>query len=197
MTHPYLLSLSGYPLAYIAAKLALGKSLPELVNSVTGCTTSCFEPSLDYCVVKIPRWDLSKFSRVSTKIGSSMKSVGEVMAIGRKFEEAMQKALRMVDESVLGFDPCVKPVSETELSEPTDKRMFVLAAAIKAGYSTERLYALTKIDPWFLKKLANIIGWYNVLEATPSIAQTPREVLLGAKRHGFSDRQIAGLLGRD
>ena len=106
---------TGYPLAYIAAKLALGKSLPELKNSVTGCTTACFEPSLDYCVVKIPRWDLSKFSRVSTKIGSSMKSVGEVMAIGRRFEEAFQKALRMVDESMLGFDPYSKPVSEEEL----------------------------------------------------------------------------------
>ncbi len=93
---------TGYPLAYVAAKLGLGKTLPELTNSVTGCTTACFEPSLDYLVVKIPRWDLSKFNRVSTKIGSSMKSVGEVMAIGRRFEEALQKALRMVDDTIMG-----------------------------------------------------------------------------------------------
>ncbi|KAG5900494.1 hypothetical protein JTB14_010905 [Gonioctena quinquepunctata] len=120
---------TGYPLAYVAAKLALGIPLPEIKNSVTGVTTACFEPSLDYCVVKIPRWDLHKFSRVSTKIGSSMKSVGEVMAIGRNFEEAFQKALRMVDENVTGFDPYLKPVNDDELKEPTDKRMFVLAAA--------------------------------------------------------------------
>ena len=111
---------SSYPLAYIAAKLALGKSLPDLRNSVTGQkTTACFEPSLDYCVVKIPRWDLSKFSRVSTKIGSAMKSVGEVMAIGRKFEEAFQKAMRMVDESVLGFDPLLKVSPCDQFGQPT------------------------------------------------------------------------------
>ena len=137
---------TGYPLAYIAAKLALGTALPDLTNSVTGQTTACFEPSLDYVVVKMPRWDLSKFSQVSTRIGSSMKSVGEVMGIGRNFEEAFQKALRMVDENVLGFDPDRKPADETELREPTDKRIFVVAAAMKAGWSLEKLYTLTKID---------------------------------------------------
>ncbi len=103
---------TGYPLAYIAAKLALGVPLPELKNSVTGSTTACFEPSLDYIVVKVPRWDLSKFSRVSTKIGSSMKSIGEVMAIGRSFEEAIQKALRMVDENYIGFEPVGQEASD-------------------------------------------------------------------------------------
>lgn len=112
---------TGYPLAYVAAKLSLGIPLPDIKNSVTGVTTACFEPSLDYCVVKMPRWDLAKFIRVSNHIGSSMKSVGEVMAIGRKFEEAFQKALRMVDENVTGFDPNLKAVSDEELQTPTDK----------------------------------------------------------------------------
>ncbi|XP_012282439.1 CAD protein [Orussus abietinus] len=181
---------TGYPLAYVAAKLALGIPLPDIRNSVTGETTACFEPSLDYCVVKIPRWDLSKFQRVSTKIGSSMKSVGEVMAIGRKFEEAFQKALRMVDENVTGFDPYVKSISDEELEKPTDKRMFVLAASIKAGYTIDRLYELTKIDRWFLEKMRNIISYYELLE---NLDQTKlsHEVLLGAKRIGFSDKQIA------
>uniref|UniRef100_A0A3B3Z5U8 Uncharacterized protein n=1 Tax=Poecilia mexicana TaxID=48701 RepID=A0A3B3Z5U8_9TELE len=130
---------TGYPLAYVAAKLGLGIPLPQLKNSVTNSTTANFEPSLDYCVVKVPRWDLSKFLRVSTKIGSSMKSVGEVMAIGRSFEEAFQKALRMVDENCVGFDHTIKPVSEKELQTPTDKRIFVLASAFKAGYSVDQL----------------------------------------------------------
>ncbi|XP_017768305.1 PREDICTED: CAD protein [Nicrophorus vespilloides] len=181
---------TGYPLAYVAAKLALGISLPEIKNSVTGVTTACFEPSLDYCVVKIPRWDLSKFSRVSTKIGSSMKSVGEVMAIGRKFEEAFQKALRMVDESVNGFDPYIKEVDDEELKEPTDKRMFVVAAALRQGYSVDRLYDLTKIDRWFLQKMKNIVDFNTSLE---SIDQNnlSHDVLLRAKQIGFSDKQIA------
>lgn len=125
---------TGYPLAYVAAKLGLGIALPDIKNSVTGVTTACFEPSLDYCVVKMPRWDLSKFTRVSKNIGSSMKSVGEVMSIGRKFEEAFQKALRMVDGNVNGFDPDLYPVNDDVLKEPTDKRMFVLAAALQDGY---------------------------------------------------------------
>ncbi|XP_015605089.1 CAD protein [Cephus cinctus] len=182
---------TGYPLAYVAAKLALGIPLPEINNSITGVTTACFEPSLDYCVVKIPRWDLSKFQRVSTKIGSSMKSVGEVMAIGRKFEEAFQKALRMVDENVMGFDPYLKSLNDEELEKPTDKRMFVLAASMKAGYTIDRLYELTKIDRWFLEKMKNIIAYYDLLE---SLEQTKlsHDVLLGAKQIGFSDKQIAG-----
>ncbi|XP_003704308.2 carbamoyl-phosphate synthetase 2, aspartate transcarbamylase, and dihydroorotase rudimentary [Megachile rotundata] len=181
---------TGYPLAYVAAKLALGIRLPDIRNSVTGKTTACFEPSLDYCVVKIPRWDLGKFHRVSTKIGSSMKSVGEVMAIGRKFEEAFQKALRMVDENINGFDPYVKAPNDEELEKPTDKRMFVLAASIKAGYTIDRLYELTKIDRWFLHKMKNIIDYYVVLENTDH-TKLSHDVLLRAKRIGFSDKQIA------
>lgn len=181
---------TGYPLAYVAAKLALGIELPEIKNSVTGSTTACFEPSLDYCVVKIPRWDLSKFSRVSTKIGSSMKSVGEVMAIGRKFEEAFQKALRMVDENVIGFDPYIKPVNDKELEEPTDKRTFVIAAALKNGYTVDKLYNLTKIDRWFLQKMKNIIDYLDVLESTDQ-HHLSHSRLLHAKQLGFSDKQIA------
>ncbi|XP_023245236.1 CAD protein isoform X3 [Copidosoma floridanum] len=183
---------TGYPLAYVAAKLALGIPLPDIKNLVTGKTTACFEPSLDYCVVKIPRWDLSKFHRVSTKIGSSMKSVGEVMAIGRKFEEAFQKALRMVDENVMGFCPYLKSVNEEELEKPTDKRMFVLAAAIKAGYTTDRLYQLTKIDHWFLEKMGNIIHCQSELESIGGQSATGLscEMLLEAKQLGFSDKQI-------
>ncbi|EFA10197.1 multifunctional protein r [Tribolium castaneum] len=181
---------TGYPLAYIAAKLALGVPLPEINNSVTGVTTACFEPSLDYCVVKIPRWDLHKFSRVSTKIGSSMKSVGEVMAIGRKFEEAFQKALRMVDENVMGFDPYLKDVNDEELKEPTDKRMFVVAAALKKGYSVDRLYDLTKIDRWFLEKMKKIVDWTTFLETIDQL-HLSHDILLKAKQIGFSDKQIA------
>lgn len=184
---------TGYPLAYVAAKLALGIPLPDICNSVTKETTACFEPSLDYCVVKMPRWDLSKFHRVSTRIGSSMKSVGEVMAIGRKFEEAFQKALRMVNENVNGFDPYVKLANDEELEKPTDKRMFVLAASIKAGYSIDRLYKLTKIDRWFLEKMKNIIDYYVLLENTDHTKLT-RDLLLGAKQNGFSDKQIAAIV---
>ncbi|NXC65194.1 PYR1 protein, partial [Aleadryas rufinucha] len=200
---------TGYPLAYVAAKLALGIPLPLLRNSVTNSTTANFEPSLDYCVVKIPRWDLSKFLRVSTKIGSSMKSVGEgrgqrwwargghgirlltppsageVMAIGRNFEEAFQKALRMVDENCVGFD-------HTELETPTDKRIFVLAAALRAGYSIERLYELTKIDRWFLHKMKNITDHAVLLESYRGEQGTmPPTVLKHAKQLGFSDKQVA------
>ncbi|XP_050186854.1 CAD protein isoform X1 [Myiozetetes cayanensis] len=183
---------TGYPLAYVAAKLALGIPLPLLRNSVTNSTTANFEPSLDYCVVKIPRWDLSKFLRVSTKIGSSMKSVGEVMAIGRNFEEAFQKALRMVDENCVGFDHMVKPASDMELETPTDKRIFVLAAALRAGYSIERLYELTKIDRWFLHKMKNIADHAVLLESYRGQQGTmPPTVLKRAKQLGFSDKQVA------
>lgn len=181
---------TGYPLAYVAAKLALGIPLPDIKNSVTGVTTACFEPSLDYCVVKIPRWDLSKFTRVSTKIGSSMKSVGEVMAIGRRFEEAFQKALRMVDESVNGFDPYLQAVNDEELMEPTDKRMFVVAAALNNGYTIDKLHELTKIDRWFLQKMKNIIDYNKILESTKQ-HDLNGELLLCAKQLGFSDKQIA------
>lgn len=185
---------TGYPLAYVAATLALGVSLPSITNSVTSTTTACFEPSLDYCTVKVPRWDLNKFTKVSTKIGSSMKSIGEVMAIGRKFEEALQKAFRMVDENVLGFDPYVKPVDEKELEEPTDKRMFVLSAALKQGYTVERLNDLTKIDPWFLYKMKNIIEHQSYMEELPFQEIIPHDILLKAKQLGFSDKQIASFV---
>ncbi|XP_043538142.1 CAD protein isoform X1 [Chiloscyllium plagiosum] len=181
---------TGYPLAYVAAKLALGIPLPVLRNSVTNSTTANFEPSLDYCVVKVPRWDLSKFLRVSTKIGSSMKSVGEVMAIGRNFEEAFQKALRMVDENCVGFDHTLKLATDEELKTPTDKRIFVLAAALRAGYEIERLYELTRIDKWFLYKMKNIVEYSLKLELYTK-DEMPCHDLLQAKRLGFSDKQIA------
>ncbi|XP_077991291.1 multifunctional protein CAD-like isoform X2 [Glandiceps talaboti] len=183
---------TGYPLAYVAAKLALGIPLPVLRNSVTNSTTACFEPSLDYCVVKIPRWDLKKFSKVSKQIGSSMKSVGEVMAIGRKFEEAFQKALRMVDESNLGFDGST--VSEEDLKTPTDTRIFVLAAAMKAGYSIDKLYELTKIDKWFLYKFRNIIDCMQTLQTLRNSEDLTKDLLLRAKQLGFSDKQIAKII---
>ncbi|XP_011805251.1 PREDICTED: CAD protein isoform X1 [Colobus angolensis palliatus] len=180
---------TGYPLAYVAAKLALGIPLPELRNSVTG-GTAAFEPSLDYCVVKIPRWDLSKFLRVSTKIGSCMKSVGEVMGVGRSFEEAFQKALRMVDENCVGFDHTVKPVSDEELETPTDKRIFVVAAALWSGYSVDRLYELTRIDRWFLHRMKRIITHAQLLEQHRG-QPLPPDLLQQAKCLGFSDKQIA------
>ncbi|KAL1482236.1 hypothetical protein MTO96_033930, partial [Rhipicephalus appendiculatus] len=187
---------TGYPLAYIAAKLALGISLPSLRNTVTCQTTACFEPSLDYCVVKIPRWDLGKFPHVSNKIGSSMKSVGEVMSIGRSFEEAFQKAIRMVEEHVSGLDPYLKPVSDRELACPTDKRMFHLASAIKAGYTVKQLNELTQIDPWFLSKIINIIEYHTFLEGLHSKpALLTFDVLLRAKQLGFSDKQIGQCVG--
>uniref|UniRef100_A0A672I717 Carbamoyl-phosphate synthetase 2, aspartate transcarbamylase, and dihydroorotase n=1 Tax=Salarias fasciatus TaxID=181472 RepID=A0A672I717_SALFA len=174
---------TGFPLAYVAAKLGLGIPLPELRNSVTGSTTANFEPSLDYCVVKVPRWDLSKFLRVSTHIGSSMKSVGEVMAIGRSFEEAFQKALRPLG----GFLPLSRPpLAPQELQTPTDKRIFVLAAALRSGYTVEKLYQLTKIDRWFLHKMKNIADHERLLETFNQV-----KVMLKAKQLGFSDKQIA------
>lgn len=201
---------TGYPLAYVAAKLALGKPLPELRNSVTNSTTACFEPSLDYVVVKIPRWDLSKFNRVNTKIGSSMKSVGEVMAIGRRFEEALQKALRMVNEANMGFDSHGVTASDEDLMQPSDMRIHVLAAAFKQGYSIDQLYELTKIDKWFLNRMKCIMDCALKLKSyrentelgssasssaplthKEKAAELSYEDLLGAKQLGFSDKQIA------
>eukprot|EP00731_Ephydatia_muelleri_P031726 Em0023g233a len=185
---------TGYPLAYVAAKLGLGITLPQLKNSVTRATTACFEPSLDYVVVKIPRWDLVKFAHVSNKIGSSMKSVGEVMAVGRKFEEALQKALRMVDDSVIGFDPEHIAVSEEDLTNPTDKRIFMVAAALKEGYTVDRLYELTRIDLWFLQKMKNIVDTISKLQMFNNKALNA-DLLLRAKQLGFSDKQIARYVG--
>ncbi|CAB3411095.1 unnamed protein product [Caenorhabditis bovis] len=188
---------TGYPLAYVAAKLALGQKLPVIRNSVTGTTTACFEPSLDYCVVKIPRWDLGKFARVSTHIGSSMKSVGEVMGIGRCFEEALQKALRMVSDSADGFSPYSfnRPPSDDDLANPTDKRMFALARGMYYGdFDVEKAYSLTCIDRWFLHRMFNIVEIYHRLEKE-NVNSLSSELLLEAKQAGFSDRQIAKKIG--
>ncbi|EYC13617.1 hypothetical protein Y032_0043g818 [Ancylostoma ceylanicum] len=188
---------TGYPLAYVAAKLALGQRLPIIRNSVTGTTTACFEPSLDYCVVKIPRWDLGKFARVSQQIGSSMKSVGEVMGIGRSFEEAFQKALRMVSDHADGFSPDTFPriPKDEDLENPTDKRMFALARGMYYGdFDVEKAHALTNIDKWFLYRMHNIVEIYHKLEKE-TLSTLSAQLLLEAKQAGFSDRQIAKKVG--
>ena len=188
---------TGYPLAFIAAKLALGYSLVDLKNSITKRTMACFEPALDYVVVKIPRWDLTKFTRASQKIGSEMKSVGEVMAIGRKFEEALQKAIRMLQVGMYGvvcndisFDDL-----EKELKDPTDKRIFAIAEAIK-HYSIEKIHDLTQIDEWFLHKIKNIVDLEQELRNLDYHSIT-EEFLLKAKQLGFSDKQIAIILDKE
>eukprot|EP00741_Cyanophora_paradoxa_P020922 tig00021319_g20198.t1 len=181
---------TGYPLAFVAAKLSLGIGLTEFPNSVTKAGTACFEPSLDYVVVKIPRWDLKKFNRVSKKIGSSMKSVGEVMAIGRTFEEAMQKAIRMVDYQLEGLTPDKVTPSEEELTNPSDERALNIVACFKAGYTVDRIHELTKIDKWFLCRLKYVVDVHVALEKH-SAESLPTELLQEAKRLGFSDKQIA------
>jgi carbamoyl-phosphate synthase large subunit len=189
---------TGYPLAFIAAKLGLGYGLHELKNTVTKTTPAFFEPALDYVVVKIPRWDLNKFKGVSREIGSSMKSVGEVMAIGRTFEEAMQKGLRMIGQGANGF-VCNKPFKKEDLDDalrhPTDMRIFAVAAAFEAGYSANRIYDLTKIDRWFLDKLDNIEKTYQELESCKKLTDIGFDLLQKAKCQGFSDIQIARVLG--
>ena len=187
---------TGYPLAFIAAKLAIGHSLTNLRNSITGVTMACFEPALDYVVVKIPRWDLQKFRRVSKKIGSGMKSVGEVMAIGRKFEEALQKALRMLEIGVCGLvgnENLRFTDLETELGEPTPERIFAIPEAIKQGYSIERIHRLCHIDKWFLHKIQNIVSVEQMIRQQAG-SFSSRELLLEAKQAGFADRQIANLI---
>jgi carbamoyl-phosphate synthase large subunit len=178
----------------VAAKLGLGYGLFELKNSVTKDTTAFFEPALDYCVVKLPRWDLGKFHGVRREIGSSMKSVGEVMAIGRTFEEAMQKGLRMIGRGMHGFvenkDIKIEDI-DSALSTPTDNRIFVIAEAMKRGYSVDRIHELTKIDRWFLYKLDNIMQTSRELEKFDSLQALPDELLRQAKQQGFSDFQIA------
>ena len=189
---------TGYPLAFIAAKLALGYSLIELENMITKVTKSCFEPALDYIVVKIPRWDLQKFRHVSFEIGSEMKSVGEVMAIGRKFEEALQKAIRMLGVNLHGlvgnnlkFDEI-----EKELRIPTDKRLLAIVEAIKRGISIDRICELTKIDKWFLHKIKNVVETEKEL-LKYDIDNVPIELIKTAKQQGFSDFQIARLLFKE
>jgi len=184
---------TGYPLAFIAAKLGLKIPLNEIKNTVTKVTCACFEPSLDYVVVKIPRWDLKKFTRVSTLLGSSMKSVGEVMSIGRTFEEAIQKAIRSVDPSNLGFNETTALMSidiDTELQTPSDQRMFALANAMHNGYSVDKIWEMTKIDKWFLHKLKGLSDFSKLMRtyAVDSVSSTQ---MRHAKAMGFSDRQLA------
>ena len=190
---------TGYPLAYIATKLALGYGLTELQNPITKVTQACFEPALDYVVVKIPRWDLQKFRGVHKRIGSAMKSVGEVMAIGRTFEEALQKALRMLQTGVhglVGNDNFGFTDLEKELCEPTPSRIFAVAEAIKRDYPLERIYELSGIDKWFLYKIQNVVEMEKLLRRVPN-KQCASELLLEAKQMGFSDFQIAKLTGSE
>ena len=185
---------TGYPLAFVAAKLGLGYGLHELKNAVTKSTTACFEPALDYIVCKIPRWDLGKFKGVSRELGSSMKSVGEVMAIGRCFEEVIQKGLRMIGQGMHGF-VANKEFADIDidnaLQHPTDKRIFVIAHALKRGYTIDRIHELTKIDKWFLEKLENIIRIEGELEQYNDITKVPDSLIREAKQRGFSDFQLA------
>lgn len=188
---------TGYPLAFVAAKLGLGYGLHELQNAVTKTTPAFFEPALDYIVCKIPRWDLGKFSGVSKELGSSMKSVGEVMAIGKNFEEALQKGLRMIGQGMHGFvgnSDIVFDDIEKELQRPTDMRIYAICAALEAGYSIERIHELTRIDPWFLMRLQNIQNLRLELEKVHSLQQIPLDLLLEAKVRGFSDFQICRLV---
>ena len=186
---------TGYPLAFVAAKLGLGYGLFELKNSVTRTTPAFFEPALDYVVCKIPRWDLGKFHGVSRELGSSMKSVGEVMAIGRTFEEAMQKGLRMIGQGMHGFvGNNTKEIPANELDKalkaPTDTRIFAISQALHAGYTIEQIHTLTKIDCWFLDKLQSIVRTSQRLGEVAAIDKLPYDLLLRAKRQGFSDFQI-------
>ncbi|HIT15634.1 MAG TPA: carbamoyl-phosphate synthase (glutamine-hydrolyzing) large subunit [Candidatus Avimuribaculum pullicola] len=185
---------TGYPLAFVAAKLGLGYGLFELKNSVTKVTSAFFEPALDYIVCKIPRWDLGKFHGVKREIGSSMKSVGEVMAIGRTFEEVIQKGLRMIGQGMHGFIENKRTkVADLEkaLKEPTDKRIFVIESAFREGYTVDQIHELTKIDKWFLYKLQNIVNTALKLEKYDTLDSMPADLLRQAKREGFSDFQVA------
>lgn len=189
---------TGYPLAFVAAKLGLGYGLHQLKNSVTKVTTACFEPALDYCVVKIPRWDLSKFVGVSKNIGSSMKSVGEIMAIGRTFEEAIQKGIRMVGLGMHGFVANKEEITiegiEEELINPTDRRIFAIAEAFYRDYTIEDIYEKTKIDRWFLQRLNNIYKIKLELDQVSQLEKLPIPLLKASKQAGYSDFQIARLV---
>ncbi|MEM2099073.1 MAG: carbamoyl-phosphate synthase (glutamine-hydrolyzing) large subunit, partial [Candidatus Bathyarchaeia archaeon] len=194
--------VTGYPIAYIAAKLAIGYTLPELINKVTEVTTACFEPALDYITVKIPRWDLQKFKNADRHIGPQMRSVGEVMSIGRCFEEALQKAVRMLDMGKIGLvcnpeDEEPEPLERIKdvLANPTDERLFKVVKALKMGISIEEIYHLSGIDPFFLYKIQNIIRMEAKLRTLKLKDSTARETLREAKRLGFSDAQIAACTG--
>ena len=189
---------TGYPLAFVAAKLGMGYGLFELKNSVTKTTSAFFEPALDYVVCKIPRWDLSKFHGVDKELGSSMKSVGEVMAIGRNFEEAIQKGLRMIGQGMHGFvenkELEIKDIDKA-LREPTEKRIFIISKAMHRGYTIDQFHDLTKIDRWFLSKLKNIIDIDERLQACTSVNVIDKALLKEAKVYGFTDFQIARAVG--
>jgi carbamoyl-phosphate synthase large subunit len=196
---------TGYPLAFVAAKLALGYALTDIENRITRATKSCFEPALDYCVVKMPRWDLAKFKNVDLRIGSEMKSVGEVMSIGRTFEEALQKAVRMTGSGAPGLagedlycGAGAKNIREA-LSRPTDRRIFIIYRALQEGWSVERINRLTKIDKWFLYKIANVLEAENSLRALGGVAggSVDRSLLARAKGLGFSDERIGRFLGME
>ena len=189
---------TGYPLAFVAAKLGMGYGLFELKNSVTKTTSAFFEPALDYVVCKIPRWDLSKFRGVDRELGSSMKSVGEVMAIGRSFEEAIQKGLRMIGQGMHGFVENKELEIEdidAALQDPTDKRVFVISKAMQKGYTVDQIHDLTKIDKWFLEKLKHIIDIDQQLKKCTSINVLDKDLLRQAKVYGFTDFQIARAVG--
>ena len=189
---------TGYPLAFVAAKLGMGYGLFELKNSVTKTTSAFFEPALDYVVCKIPRWDLSKFRGVDKELGSSMKSVGEVMAIGRNFEEAIQKGLRMIGQGMHGFvENKELEIDDIDaaLREPTDKRVFIISKAMHKGYTIDQIHDLTKIDKWFLQKLKHIIDIDERMKALKSINNLDKELLREAKVYGFTDFQIARAVG--
>ena len=191
---------TGYPLAFVAAKLGMGYGLFELKNSVTKTTSAFFEPALDYVVCKIPRWDLSKFRGVDKELGSSMKSVGEVMAIGRTFEEAIQKGLRMIGQGMHGFvenkELKIDDI-DAALREPTDKRVFIISKAMHKGYTIDQIHELTKIDKWFLEKLKHIIDIDEALQRCTSVNVLDKELLRAAKVYGFTDFQIARAVGLD
>jgi carbamoyl-phosphate synthase large subunit len=185
---------TGYPLAFVATKLALGYNLNEIVNNITGETSACFEPALDYIVLKYPRWDLQKFKQVDRTLGSEMKSVGEVMAIGRSFEEVLQKAMRMLDNGFNGF-----VCNETKLNDlyeclrfPTDKRMLCIATALEQGMTVDEIHKLTSIDKWFIYKMKNIVDTESILKQTP-FDKISRDLLRKAKQDGYSDKQISML----
>ncbi|MDR1637391.1 MAG: carbamoyl-phosphate synthase (glutamine-hydrolyzing) large subunit, partial [Treponema sp.] len=207
---------TGYPLAFVAAKLALGYSLMDIENRITRATKSCFEPALDYCVVKVPRWDLSKFKNVDVQLGSEMKSVGEVMSIGRSFEEALQKALRMIgigapglagdlrfcfaEPSAAGADPggdagILRKKIREALQKPTDRRIFIIYRALAEGWTVEKIYRLTKIDKWFLYKIAKALACEGELRAASGPPPLPAPLLARAKRLGFSDARIGEFTG--
>ncbi len=185
---------TGYPIAYIAAKIALGYSLSELTNKVTGVTSACFEPALDYIVVKMPRFDFRKFERVRRELGSQMKSVGEVMAIGRSFEEAIQKAIRMLDigrDGILDYVPLGSiELIENSLVHPTDQILFHIAEALAIGVSVEEINRRTWVDCWFLSKIKNIVDFDQELSRLQLADLTP-SILKEAKQLGISDRMIA------